>query len=276
MIRRPAPTGSTVVAGVIGDPVAHSLSPALHNAAFAAADLDWTHVALPVPAGRGGDAVDAMRTLGIRGLSVTMPHKEAVAEAADEVTPAVEALGAANCLVLGDDGRVTAHNTDGAGFVRAFETWSGEQLLGKSVAVLGAGGAARAVIDACARVGAREVRVVNRTVEKAERAAALAGNLGVVGAADHLGEVQVVINATSVGMADNPGMPCDPSQLGPGRFAVDLIYHPRETAWLAAARANGARTQNGLAMLLHQAAVQFRLWTGVEPPIAAMEAAVAP
>ncbi len=274
MILRAAPTGGTAVAGVIGDPVAHSLSPALHNAAFDATGLDWTYLAFPVTAGRGGEAVAAMKTLGVRGLSVTMPHKEAVAEAADEITPAARALGVANCLVLGDDGNVTAHNTDGAGFVRGFEAWSGSQLLGMRVAVLGAGGAARAVIDACARAGASEVRVVNRTPEKAERAAALAGDVGTIGRADQLGDVEVIVNATPIGMGDNPGLPCDPGGFTGGQFAVDLIYHPRETAWLVAAATAGARTQNGLAMLLHQAAVQFRLWTGIEPPLDAMESAL--
>ena len=273
MSRRAAPTGSTTVAGVIGDPVAHSLSPALHNAAFEAAGLDWTYVALPVAAGCGGDAVAAMRTLGIRGLSVTMPHKEAVAAAADETSEAVQALGAANCLVLGDGGRVVAHNTDGDGFVRAFEEWNGAPIAGRSIAVIGAGGAARAVIEASARHGATSVYVINRSRERAERAATLAGAVGSVAPAEAVAEADIVVNATPVGMAGSSGMPFDTALLASHHVAIDLIYHPLETQWLAECSARGIATQNGLQMLLHQAAIQFTLWTGVPAPIEAMQAA---
>jgi shikimate dehydrogenase len=274
MILRAAPNGHTHVAGVIGDPVAHSLSPALHNAAFEATGLDWTYVAFHVPRGRAAQAVDAMRTLGIRGLSVTMPHKEAVAEAADAATTAVRALGAANCLALDDEGRVVAHNTDGDGFVNSFER-DGDSIVGKSVAVIGAGGAARSVIEACGRARARSVMVVNRRPERAEAAAALAGDVGSVVDPEAVSDADVVVNATPLGMAESPGIPIDPGLLSSAQTVIDLIYQPRETSWLEACRLRGLRTESGLMMLLHQAAIQFTLWTGVEAPIEAMTAAYA-
>lgn len=269
MILRAAPNGSTHVAGVIGDPVAHSLSPALHNAAYEAAGLNWSYVAFQVQRGRAAEAVDAMRNLGIRGLSVTMPHKEAVVEAADAVSPAVRALGAANCLELDDEGQVTAHNTDGDGFVNSFER-AGESIARKSVAVIGAGGAARSVIEACGRAGAASVMVINRSPERAEVAAALAGDAGSVVGPEAVAEADVVVNATPLGMAESPGMPIDPNLLSSSQTAIDLVYHPLETPWLHACRLRDLRTESGLMMLLHQAAIQFTLWTGVEAPIEAM------
>ncbi len=274
MILRATPNGNTHVAGVIGDPVAHSLSPALHNAAYEAAGLDWTYVAFHVPRGRAAEAVDAMRTLGIRGLSVTMPHKDAVAVAADVVTPAVRALGAANCLELDSEGRVVAHNTDGDGFVKSFER-EGDSITGKSIAVIGAGGAARSVIEACGRAGARSVMVINRSLGRAESAAALAGDVGSVVGPEAASDADVVVNATPLGMGELSGMPIDPGVLSSAQMAIDLIYHPLETSWLAACRLRGLRTESGLMMLLHQAAIQFTLWTGVEAPIEAMTTAYA-
>ena len=166
-------TGATVTVGVIGDPVRHSLSPTLHNAAFDALGVDARSLAFPVADGDGPAAVDAMRVLGIRGLSVTMPHKEAVLAAADRCAVQAEALAAANCLI-NDDGVITAHNTDGDGLVRSLRVENDTDPSGARVVVLGAGGAARSVIEALGRAGAADVVVVNRTEARAERAAALA------------------------------------------------------------------------------------------------------
>ncbi len=272
MTSRPAPTGATAIVGVIGDPVDHSLSPALHNAAFAACDLDWHFVAFPVSAGEGAAAVDAMRTLGIRGLSVTMPHKHDVVTSADRCSPEVEVLGAANCLVLDHDGLVTAHNTDGIGFIKGLATKADQAVAGRSVLVFGAGGAARAVIDACARSGASEIIVVNRNVDRARSAAALAGAAGRVGDRSDAVDAEIVVNATPLGMGADSSMPCDPSTFDSSQLVIELIYEPWDTAWLAGARRQGASVMNGFPMLLHQAASQFLLWTGVEAPIDAMAA----
>ena len=262
--------GHTTVAAVIGDPVRHSLSPAIHNAAFAAVGLDWVYVALPVAAGDAVAAVDAMRILGLGGMSVTMPHKDGVAAAADERSDAVEALGAANCLVRVDDGRVRAENTDGVGFLAGLEADAGFDIGGRSVAVLGAGGAARAVVQACAAIGASAVTVVNRTGERAAAAAALAGPVGRVGDVNDEANADLVVNATSIGMSGDRSMPCDPSLLGTGQLVDDLVYEPVETPWLAALRGSGVVAHNGLSMLVGQAAAAFTLWTGVAAPIGAM------
>lgn len=266
-------TGATITVGVIGDPVRHSLSPTLHNAAFAALGVDAVSAAYPVAAATTGDAaVAAMRTLGIRGLSVTMPHKEAVATAADRRSPAVDALGAANCLV-NDDGVITAHSTDGDGLVRSLAVESDIDVAERPVVVIGAGGAARAIVDALARARAA-VTVVNRSAERAAAAAALAGEAGRTASADAVADADVVINATPVGMASTPGLPFDPALLRAGQVVVDLIYHPAQTELLRAAEIAGATAVNGVPMLLHQAAIQLELWTGQPAPIAAMRDAV--
>ncbi|MEM8707414.1 MAG: shikimate dehydrogenase [Actinomycetota bacterium] len=266
-------SGATLTVGVIGDPVRHSLSPTLHNAAFDALGVDARSLAFPVAAGSAVDAVAAMRTLGIRGLSVTMPHKEAVIAAADLTTDAVDALGAANCLV-NDDGVVTAHNTDGDGLVRSVEIETGATIAGARVVVLGAGGAARSVIEALGRSGASEITVVNRTPERAEAAAAVGGDPARVGAVDAIEHADLVVNATSVGM-DGAALPSPVGAFGAGQVVVDLIYRPLRTPWLDAAGSAGATAVNGVGMLLHQAAIQLEHWTGQDAPVDAMRASVA-
>ena len=268
---RPSPTGATRVAGVIGSPVRHSLSPALHNAAFAAAGLDWTYVAFEVPDGSAPLAVDGMRALGIEGLSVTMPHKQAVARAVDVLTPAARALDAVNCVARLADGRLEGSNTDGEGFVRSLRD-AGTDVAGLHVAVLGAGGAARAVIAALASAGASTIVVVNRTEAAAVTAAGLAGAAGHVGRFGAVSLADVVVNATSVGMG-SADLPCDPSLLRAEQVVVDLVYHPRRTAFLSAAASVGARGVDGLGMLVHQAAVAFERWTACDAPVAEMRAA---
>jgi shikimate dehydrogenase len=264
-------SGATRVAGVIGHPVAHSLSPAMHNAAFREAGLDWAYVAFPVLPGGAASAVDAMRTMGIEGLSVTMPHKEAVAGAADSASPDVLVLRAANTLARHGE-VIRAHMTDGDGCVDALRA-AGCGVAGMRCAVIGAGGAGRAVVLALARAGAAEVVVVNRDPERAGRAAACGLGLARVGLIDDVAGVDLVVNATPVGMGDDARSPVPASVLRSGQWVNDLVYHPRRTPLLAAADAAGARAVDGLGMLLHQAARQFRLWTGHDAPIAAMATA---
>jgi shikimate dehydrogenase len=275
-----APTGDTRLAAVIGDPVRHSLSPTLMNAAFAATGIDWTYVALEVASSRLPDALVGVRALGIAGLSVTMPHKESAAACADVLTSTAERLGAVNCLV-NDGGVLTGHNTDGEGFVRSLRHSFSFRPGGKRCVVFGAGGSARSIILALADAGASEIVVVNRTLGRAERAAALAGDRGEVvaieGARSDLVDADLIVNATSLGMA-GPGsdeMPFDASLVHEGQLVVDIVYKPLETPLLSVARANGATVANGVAMLAHQAAVQFELWTGREAPIEIMLASVA-
>ena len=263
-------SGATRVTGVIGDPVTHSLSPALHNAAYAALGLDWVSVPFPVSAGKGSEAVAAMRTLGLAGLSVTTPHKDAVAQTADSVSDAVAALGAANCLVASADGRVRAENTDGDGFLGGLLEDADTTVREKMVVVLGAGGAARAISVACADAGAAGVLVVNRTVQRAEVCAGLAGSVGVVAQQADIPSADIVVNATTVGMAPDSAMPCDPALLHRGQIVVDIVYNPSETVWLAAARTAGIRSYNGLSMLVHQAGFAITHWTGQPAPIDTM------
>ena len=270
-------SGETRLAAVIGDPVRHSLSPCLMNAAFAETGLDWTCVAMEVPEGQASGALDGMRAMGIGGLSVTMPHKAAVASGVDDLTAGARALGAVNCIVPDGD-RLVGHNTDGAGFLDGLRHDSGLDVTGLRCVVLGAGGAARAVVHALGLAGAADVAVANRTAGRALRVAELAGAAGHVLEPSSVGGAvagaDLVVNATSLGMAGSEaGHPVDPDLVAAGAVVVDLIYHPAQSAWLAALRGRGVEAHNGLSMLVHQAAHAFTLWTGVEAPVAAMDAA---
>jgi shikimate dehydrogenase len=261
---------------VIGDPVRHSLSPAIFNAAFRAAGVDWVFVAFEVAQDDTTGALAAMRTLDLAGLSVTMPHKTAVADHVDECSPDARALRAVN-TVRNDGGRLVGDNTDGAGFVRALREEAELDPVGRCCVVLGAGGAARAVVLALARAGASDVVVVNRTAERAEVAAALAGDVGRVGSFDDIAAAGLLVNATPVGMShpSPDATPVDPALLHDGLVVADLVYQPSTTALLAAARARGLVAVNGLGMLVHQAALQFEWWTGRAAPLPAMFEAAA-
>jgi shikimate dehydrogenase len=276
--QRTWPTAGTALAGVIGHPVEHSLSPALHNAALVDLGLDWAYVAFPVGVGHGQAAVAAMVDLGIRGLSVTMPHKAAAARACHRLSPVAHRLGVVN-TVSNLGGYLVGDSTDGPGFIDALAD-NGWAPAGKRCLVLGAGGAARAVILALAEAGANRVAVVARRPEQAAEAASLAGDAGMVGSVDSADEAECLVNATPVGMTgvedDKPGdLPfgLDPKRLGPGQLVVDLIYAPATTHLLAEARTRGAETGNGLGMLIHQAARQVKIWTGRSPSIEVMSAA---
>ena len=264
-------SASTRVAAVIGSPVQHSLSPALHNAGFAATGVDWVYTAFEVAPGHAGAALDAMRVLGFGGLSVTMPHKEDVAVLVDELDPAARALRSVNTVVPQSDGRLKGYSTDGAGLIASLAA-QGVEIVGRRVCVLGGGGAARAIIDALARSGAAAVIVVNRSAARALAAAQLAGAIGTVGVEGDVGDCDIVINATAVGMGST-GLPCDAGLLHSGQVVADIVYHPRRTALLVAAERVGARTVEGLGMLVHQAVLQQQLWTGIRPDAAIMWAA---
>lgn len=256
---------------MIGTPIRHSLSPAIHNAAFRAAALDWLFAAFDVAPGQAGTALVGMRALGLGGLSVTMPHKADVAGAVDVLTSAAERLRAVNTVVPRPDGRLEGHNTDGGGFIDSLLD-NGDEVAGRRCVVLGAGGAARALVLALADSKAAEVVVVNRTAETARHAAELAGDRGRVGTPDDISSAEIVVNATSVGMGSSE-LPIDPRRLRPGQVVADIVVHPLDTAFLQAARAAGATSVDGLGMLVHQAARAFTLWTGVAAPIDVMRAA---
>jgi shikimate dehydrogenase len=270
-----APSAGTRVAGIIGWPVGHSLSPAMHNAAFGALGLDWVYVAFPVAPERVAGAVAGLAAAGVGGLNVTIPHKRAVLEACSAVSPAAEAIGAANTLVPDGAGGWRADNTDAPGFLRALDEAAPLELDGRTVLLVGAGGAARAVAFALRGRGAR-LLVANRT---AARAAELGdpvpftrGDLEEAAAASAL-----VVNCTSLGLGDDAvpaALPMD--ALGPGHVVADVVYRATGTPWLEAAAARGARCVDGLGMLLHQGAAAFVQWTGTEPPVEVMRAALRP
>jgi shikimate dehydrogenase len=272
--------------GVIGSPVTHSLSPLLHDAGFRAMGLgdEWRSFAFEVAPGQAAAALDAMRRADITGLSVTMPHKAAAAALMDELSVVARRLGAVNC-VTNRKGVLLGANTDGEGFVASLARGAGFDPAGRRCLVVGAGGAARAVVLALAAAGAREVVVVNRTRGRAVEAAALAGAAGsVVDPADTDGALaqavavsDLVVNATPVGMTGVSGPVAGdvewivaPERLHASQLAIDLVYSPRPTRWLAVAADAGAGTLDGLGMLVHQAAAQVALWTGLEVPVAEM------
>ena len=268
------PTGRS--AFVIGDPIEHSKSPDLHNAAFAAAGLPHVYGRVRAGVDEVGEVIAEMRRQRWLGLSVTMPDKEAVIAHLDRLTPSAELLGAVNCVMWdGDD--LVGDNTDGAGLVWAIRDHLGVDVR-TAIGVVGAGGAARAAMVALAEAGANSITVVNRTRSRAEAAvattnAAVAG-VARVGEAPDLTSCGIVLNATPQGMGD-AGVVSLPAYVPTeGQLAYDLVYHPRVTAWMAAAEARGARTANGLSMLIGQAAVQFERWTGVKASTEAMLRAV--
>jgi shikimate dehydrogenase len=272
------PGGSTRLAAVIGSPVRHSLSPAMHNAAFAELGLDWVYVALEVAPGDVPAAVAGMRALGFGGLSVTIPHKAAVLAEVDETSEAAAAVGAVNTVVPLGDGRLRGENTDVGGFLASLADEAFDPA-GRPCLVVGAGGAARAVVHALAQAGAAEVVVLNRSPHRARAAAELARAVGRVGAAHDVAKVDLVVNATPLGMAgagaDADALPLDPSVLRPGQLVVDLVPNPAVTPLLRAAEAAGARVAGGLGMLVHQGALAFELWTGRPAPLAVMRRAAA-
>ncbi len=281
--RAEAGPAATLV-GVIGSPVAHSLSPLLHNTAFAALGLDsWRSYAFDIPPGRAAEALEEMRRARLAGLSVTMPHKEAVAALVDQPSDVARLLDAVNCVHRSDDS-LFGTNTDGEGFVASLDRGAGFDPDGRRCLVAGAGGAARAVVLALARAGAAGVAVVNRTHERAVEAAALAGARGTAvpndakAVAEAVTAADLVVNATPLGMTgvedreteEAPPWLVAPSLLGQGQLAADLIYVPRPTRWLREAAAAGATGLDGLGMLVHQAAAQLVIWTAAEPPLEAM------
>lgn len=266
--RDATPSATTVVAAVIGDPVRHSLSPALLNAAFRHTGVDWIYGAFEVPDGEAGAAVGAMRTLGLGGLNVTMPHKAAVIEHLDDLSDTARALGAVNCIVRQGD-RLVGHSTDGDGLVDTLRVDEGFDPRGRRCVVIGAGGAARAAVAALADAGATEIVVVNRTADRAHRAAALAGERGRVGTADRVADADLIVNATPLGMAGAaPGrMPLDVTRLSAHQVLFDMVYDPPVPPVVDAARSRGLRATGGIGMLVHQAARAFTLWTGRSAPV---------
>lgn len=271
------------IAGLIGDPVAHSRSPALHNAAFARLGIHARYDLWPTPASALAERVQSLRAEHILGANVTLPHKVAVLELLDQIDPEVAAIGAANTIIRAPDGSLCGANTDAPAFLESLRVDGGFEPSGQVAVLLGASGAARAAAVALVGAGIERLVVVNRTLEKAE---ALLGDVLAASdtdpllfallpddseLADVLASAGLVVNATSLGWHGDE-MPLSPELIQPGALVFDMVYRP--TPLLRAAAARGARSLDGAGMLVRQAALAFERWTGQPAPLDVMRAAM--
>ncbi len=266
-------SGESKLAGVVGWPVAHSRSPRLHGYWLKRYGVDGAYVPLPVKPAAFESALRLLAELGFRGVNVTVPLKAAALDACDRVDPTARRIGAVNTIVM-KGGRLEGSNTDGFGFLENLRQGApGWRPAAAPAVVLGAGGAARAVVAALLDAGAPQVRLLNRTAARAE---ALAGDLG--GAvevsdwaerAERLDGAGLLVNTTSLGMTGQPPLDLELSRLPAEALVTDIVYAPLDTALLAAARARGHPVVDGLGMLLHQARPGFEAWFGVAPEVTA-------
>lgn len=274
-------SGKTRVCGVIGDPIEHSLSPIMQNAAFQALDLDYVYLAFKVKPSCVADAVNSIRALNFRGLNVTMPHKKSVMANLDRIDLSAQIIDSVN-TILNKDNLLFGFNTDGVGAVRALKE-NGVALKGRKVVLLGAGGAARAIAYAVAKE-ADELAVLNRTAKDAQALARLvekAANKRIVAASiepedidANLQDSDILINATSVGMKPRVNETPVPIELLRSNLAVmDIVYNPLETKLARDAKALGAKVVSGVEMLIYQGASSFEIWTGKSAPVEVMRKA---
>ncbi len=280
--------------GILAHPVGHSMSPIMHNEAFAKLGLAYYYHPFDVPPIHLADAVQALKALGIAGVNVTIPHKESIIPYLDHLDPEAEAIGAVNTVVLTQEGRLKGYNTDGAGYIQSLRKETGIELNHKKVLMLGAGGAAKAIGVYLLKEGIAELVIANRTKEKAvrlaqhlkryqeRRADKQAKGEQTISVLDWPlvqqtgGEgFQLIINTTSVGMWPHVDQsPLALKGLGSDTVVSDIVYNPRETLFLKQAKAQGAKIHYGLGMLIYQGALAFKLFTGYEAPVDTMEAAV--
>ena len=274
-------TGHTGLLCLLGSPVVHSISPAMHNEACDQLGLDYTYLAFDVPEDKMPEAVEGLRTMGARGWNITMPGKNIMCKLADRVSPASEISGACNTIV-NDDGVLTAYTTDGIGFMRAVQE-NGVDIIGKKMTLLGTGAAATTILVQAALDGVSEIRVFNRKSQSYFRAEKIAAKLNestsckvtmhdfsdpeVLRAS--IADSRILVNGTSLGMAPNTEDTAiqDPTMFHEGLFVFDVIYNPRETRLLREAKKAGCQVANGMYMLLYQGAASFELWTGKEMPV---------
>lgn len=274
-------TGHTGLLCLLGSPVAHSVSPAMHNEACKQLGLDYAYLAFDVPEDKMPQAVEGLRTMGARGWNITMPGKNIMCRLADKVSPASEISGACNTIV-NDNGVLTAYTTDGIGFMRAVKE-NGVDIIGKKMTLLGAGGAATAILVQAALDGVAEINVFNIRDAFWERAQDIVNQLNEctsckVTLHDYddpeilrasIADSAILVNGTSVGMAPKTDATIitDTSMFHQDLFVFDVIYNPQETRLLREAKATGCKTGNGMYMLLYQGAASFELWTGQEMPV---------
>jgi shikimate dehydrogenase len=270
--------GTTRVVAILGDPVGHSLSPVMHNAAFAKLGLDYVYVALHVRPADLKRAIAGVRALGFAGLNVTVPHKEAILPLLDDLSPAARAIGAVNTVVRRGN-RLRGENTDGQGFLHAIAS-HGVRVRGKYVVLLGAGGSARAVAFALGRAGVSRLTILNRHPERAASlasavrrgcdASVFAAGFDSTSSTEPLEDADVVVNCTSLGLDGRTGPPVEIAATPAHCLFYDLVYRSGPTPFVSAARRHGRRAENGLGMLVEQAALAFRIWTGRTAPVATM------
>ena len=274
-------TGHTGLLCLLGSPVAHSISPAMHNEAYSQLGLDYAYLAFDVSEDQMPAAVDALRLFNARGWNITMPGKNIMCKLADEVSPASEITGACNTIV-NDNGKLKAYTTDGIGFMKAVEE-CGVNIIGKSMTLLGGGGAATAILVQAALDGLKEIDVFNIRDAFYPRLEEIARQLNertdcTVRVHDFsnpeelrkaIENSSILVNGTSVGMAPNTDRTLieDKSLFRPDLFVFDVIYNPKETKFLKDAREAGCKTSNGMYMLLYQGAASFELWTGKKMPV---------
>lgn len=273
--------GDTMLYGIFGYPIGHSLSPLMHNTAFAHHGIDAVYLPFAVHPAQVESAVKAVAALHIRGVNVTIPHKQAVMPWLDTLAPEARLIGAVNTIHL-QDGRLHGYNTDGLGFLRSLEE-AGGTVVGRTVLLLGAGGAARAIAVQLCLAGIRRLYLSNRTLARAEELASFLKQhlpqtdisvvaMGASSLATHLPHTDIVVNATAVGMhADDP-MVLPLTTLRPQHLVCDIVYRPLHTPLLRLAQDQGAQTVDGLGMLLHQGATAFEIWTGESFPLTLIRA----
>lgn len=273
--------GQTKLTGIIGYPVAHSLSPKLHNAAFKALNLNWLYLPFAVKPKAVAKAVYGLKALNFVGFNITLPHKQAVVELMDELTPEAQLAQAVNTVKINSE-KLIGYNTDISGFLASLAEINFSPT-GKVALLIGAGGAAFSVAVALAKAKTAKIIVLNRTLKKAENLKErlqhnFALDVVIVREVEEVtsfrDEVQLVVNATSVGMQNNPGLPLPLKFIKKGQIVYDLIYAPAETELISLAKAKGCQSINGLSMLVHQGAKAFEIWTGQKAPLKIMKQAV--
>lgn len=274
-------TRHTVLTGLLGSPVSHSISPMMHNESFKQLNLDYVYLAFDVGVDGMESAVNGLRTLGVRGFNVTMPGKNIMPTLCDKLTPAAEISGAVN-TVVNDNGILTGHTTDGIGYMRAVQD-AGHNIIGKKMTLLGAGGASTAIFVQAALDGVSEISIFNNRSKNFERAEKIINQLTERTSCKvklydfedesilrrEIGESAILINGTSVGMAPDAdrSIITDKTMFHKDLIVSDLIYNPRETKLMTLAKEAGCQTFNGLYMLLYQGAEAFKIWTGQDMPV---------
>lgn len=274
--------GSTTIVGVFGAPITHTASPAMHNAAFNALKMNWRYLAFHVEPQNLRTALQGARDMGLAGINLTVPHKISVLDCIDEVDAEARKLGATNTIVI-EKRRLRGLNTDGHGFVKAIKEDFNFAIKGKRVLILGAGGAGRSIAVKCALEAAAKVIVANRTLARIEPIAreiraTKSEFLPIALTADEVDkvihDVDLVVNATSVGLKEGDSLGLPAALFSPQLHVYDLIYRPAETEFLHVAASAGAKVANGVSMLLHQGAKAFEIWTKRKAPLAVMRRAL--